>query len=64
MFKSFKSRVFGLFALVGSAALNAAPVTVDLSDAQTSIGTAGTALIALAVTMLSIVLVYRFIKNK
>ena len=63
LFKSVKARVAGLFG-VASAAAMAAPVTVDLTDAETSITNAGTAMIALAVTILGIAIVWGFLHKR
>jgi len=42
----------------------AAPIAVDLGDAETSVTNAGTAMIGVAVVMLGIGLVYRFLAKK
>jgi cell division GTPase FtsZ len=64
MFKSFKTKLVALFGAIGTAAAVAAPVTVDLSDAETSITNAGTAMIGLAVTILGIAVVWGFLRKR
>jgi len=65
MFKAFKSKLFGAFAFLASATVSAlaAPVSVDLSDAETSITNAGTAMIGIAVVILGLVLVIKFLRK-
>lgn len=63
LFKTFGAKALGL-ATLATAAVNAAPVTVDLSDAETSISNAGTAMIALAVTILGIAIVWGFLRKR
>ena len=65
MFKTIKSRLFAAIALTLASAgtLSAAPVTVDLSDASTSVTNAGSALVGIAVLILGIILVIRFLKK-
>ena len=64
MFKSFKAKAVALFGAVGTAVASATPITVDLSDAETSITNAGTAMIALAVTILGIAVVWGFLRKR
>ena len=64
MFKSFKSKMVALSGAVGTAVASAAPVTVDLTDAETSITNAGTAMIGLAVTILGIAIVWSFLRKR
>jgi len=61
--KSFGAKALGLIGLATSAAM-ADPVTVDLSDATTSITNAGTAMIGLAVTILGIAIVWGFLRKR
>ena len=64
MFNSFKSKMFAVFSAIGTAFASAAVVDVDLTDAETSITNAGTAMIALAVTILGIAIVWGFLKKR
>ena len=64
MFKSFKSKLVAVSAAIGTAIASAAPVAVDLSDAQSSITNAGTAMIGLAVTILGIAVVWGFLRKR
>jgi len=66
MFSSAKAKlglIGGAVALGASSAM-ADTIDVDLTDATTSITNAGTAMVALAVTMLGIALVYGFIRRR
>ena len=65
MFNSKKAKVL---AVVGSAVAMtqgafAVPLTVDLADAQGSLANAGTAMIAIAVSILGTILVIKFLKR-
>ena len=64
MFKSIKHVVLTAFALATSASIaTAAPITVDLSDAQTSVSNAGSAMIGIAVLILGLILVIKFLRK-
>ena len=62
-FSSISTKVLGLFA-VGTASAMAAPVTVDLTDATTSITNAGNAMVLLAVAILGFAIVIGFISRR
>ena len=66
MFKSIKTKLgLALGAVTAfSASAMAAPVTVDLADAETSLTNVGTAMIAIAVAMLGFTIVYGYIKRR
>jgi len=55
--------VVGGVALASSSAM-AAPITVDLADATTSVTNAGTAVIGVAVVILTFGIVYGFLRNR
>ena len=60
-------KFFGRVALLASAvagSVMAAPVTIDLSDAETSVTNAGTAMIGIAVVMLGLGLVIGFLRRR
>ena len=61
MFKKFLAPLFSFLALMTTS--NAAPVTVDLGDASTSLTNAGTAMVGLAVLVLAFILVLRFLRK-
>ena len=49
---------------LGATQAMAVPVAVDLTEATTSVGNAGSALIGLAIVMLGLTVVYSFIKKR
>ena len=57
------TKISALFA-VATASVMAAPVTVDLADANTSLTNVGTAMITLAITVLGFALVLGFISRR
>ena len=56
------TKVLSLTSVFAASAF-AAPVTVDLSDATSSLTNAGTAMIGLAVLVLGFILVLRFLRR-
>jgi len=50
------------FAISGTI-VNATPVTVDLSDASTSVSNAGSAMIGIAILILGLILVIKFLRK-
>ena len=65
MFGSMKSKLLAGFAFIAATTGSAlaAPVSVDLSDAETSLTNAGTAMIGIAVLVLGLVLVIKFLRK-
>ena len=60
----FNKKLLALGAIVGSTvSAMAVPVTVDLTEAQTSLTNAGTAMIGIAVAILGTILVIKFLKR-
>ena len=64
MFKTFKSKMVAVFSAIGTAVASAAPISVDLSDATSSITSAGSSMVALAVTILGIAIVWGFLRKR
>lgn len=64
IFNSMKSKAVALFGAVGTVSATAADINVDLSPAETAVTTAGLAMIGLAVTILTLAIVYGFLKKR
>lgn len=64
MFKTFKSKLVAVSTAIGTAVASAAPISVDLSDAESSVTNAGAAMIGLAVTILGIAVVWGFLRKR
>ena len=61
---SSKAKLTAFAVVASTTVINAAPVTVDLADAETSISNAGGAMIGIAVIMLGFALVIGFLKRR
>ena len=65
MFKALNTKKNLALGMIFASTMSAmaAPVTVDLSDAETSLTNAGTAMIGVAVVALGLILVIRFLRK-